>query len=101
LDDDALAIIRSQYEALEFLAEAPNNGTDLSVHFIRQLHHAVCHTQSTYEARNNFGQFLWVPLHHGTWRVQPNHVLRQDGTLLECTPHEHIESQMERLLKLY
>ncbi|MGH3821425.1 MAG: Fic family protein [Pseudonocardiaceae bacterium] len=101
LADDALAIISSQYEALEFLAEAANNGTDLSVHFIRQLHHAVCRTQSTYEARNDFGQILQVPLHHGTWKVQPNHVRRQDGTLLEYTPPEHVESQMERLLTLY
>ncbi|MGH3765084.1 MAG: Fic family protein [Pseudonocardiaceae bacterium] len=101
LDDDALAIIRSQYEALEFLAEAASNGTDLSVHFVRQLHHAVCRTQSTYEARNDFGQILRVPLHLGTWKMQPNHVRRQDGTLLEYTPPEHVQSQMDQLLTLY
>lgn len=85
LDDDALAIIRSQYDALEFLADAAHNGRDLSVHFVRELHQAVCRTQATYEARNDHGQILQVPLHHGTWKMQPNHVRRQDGTLLEYT----------------
>lgn len=101
LDDDALVIIRSQYEALEFLADAASNGQDLTLHFIRQLHQAVCHTQRTYEARNDLGQILQVPLHHGTWKMQSNHVRRQDGTLLEYTPPEHVQSQMERLLELY
>ncbi|MGH3852736.1 MAG: hypothetical protein ACRDR6_04395 [Pseudonocardiaceae bacterium] len=86
LDDDALTIIRSQYDALDFLAEAARNGTDLNVHFVRELHQALCRTQSTYEARNDSGQTLRVPLHHGTWKTQPNYARRHDGTLLEYTP---------------
>ncbi|MGH3906808.1 MAG: Fic family protein [Pseudonocardiaceae bacterium] len=101
LDDDALTIINSQYDALEFLADAARNGRDLSLHFVRELHHAVCRAQVTYEARNDYGQTLQVPLHHGTWKMQANHVRRQDGTLLEYTPPEHVQSQMERLLELY
>jgi len=101
LDDDALAIIRSQYDALEFLAEAARNGRDLSVHFVRELHQALCRTQATYEARNDFGQTLQVPLHCGTWKTQSNYARRHDGTLLEYTPPEHVQSQMERLLELY
>jgi Fic family protein len=100
LDDDALAIIRSQYDALEFLAEATHNGRDLSIHFVRELHQALCRTQATYEACNDFGQILHVPLHCGAWKIQSNHVRRHDGTLLEYTP-EHVQSQMERLLELY
>ncbi|MGH3836458.1 MAG: hypothetical protein ACRDSF_12280 [Pseudonocardiaceae bacterium] len=76
LDDDALAIIRSQYDALEFLADAARNGRDLSIHFVRELHQAVCRTQATYEARNDHGQILQVPLNHVTWKMQPNHVRR-------------------------
>jgi prophage maintenance system killer protein len=101
MDDEELAIIRSQYNALEFLADAAHNGRDLSVHFVRELHQEVCSTQATYEARNDFEQILRVPLHHGTWKMRLNHVRRQDGTLLEYTPPEHVQSQMERLLKLY
>jgi Fic family protein len=101
LDDDALVIIRSQYDALEFLADGARNGRDLSVFFVRELHQALCRTQATYEARNDLGQILQVPLRHGIWKMQPNHVRRHDGTLLEYTPPEHVQSQMERLLELY
>lgn len=69
----------------------------LSASYIRQ----ICRTQHTYEARNDFGQILQRPLQHGAWKEQPNHVRRQDGTLLEYTPPEHVQSQMERLLELY
>lgn len=101
LDDDVLEVIRSQYGALEFLAEAVRNGTDLSIHFVRELHQALCRTQFTYEARNNFGQILQVPLRHGTRKMQSHHVRLLDGTLLEYTPPEHVQSHMEELLKLY
>lgn len=36
IDDDVLALIRSQFEALEFMAEAAREGTPLTVWFIRQ-----------------------------------------------------------------
>ncbi len=90
-----------KYDALEFLADAARDGRDLSVHFVRELHHALCRTQATYEACNDLGQILQRPLHHGTWKEQPNHVRRQDGTLLEYTPPEHVQSQMEQLLHLH
>ncbi len=101
LDDDALEIIRSQYDALEFLAEAARDGTDLSVRFVCELHQALCRTQATYEARNDLGQILQVPFHRGTWKMQPNYVRRHDGTLLTYTPPEHVQSHMERLLELH
>lgn len=101
LDDNALAIIQSQFEALEFLANAASEGRDLSLHFVRELHHALCRLQLTYEARNDFGQVLHPPLHHGQWKMQPNHVQRQDGSVLEYTPPEHVQAEMERLLELY
>ncbi|MGH3566932.1 MAG: Fic family protein [Pseudonocardia sp.] len=101
LDSDALAIIQSQHEALEFLAEAVRDGQDLTLHFIRQLHHLVCREQITYSARDQLGRALQVPLRHGGWKQHANHVTRQDGSLLEYTPPEHVQSQMERLLELY
>lgn len=101
LDDNALKIIKSQYDALEFLADTARNDTVLSLHFIRQLHHAICRTQTTYKAHDTFGQIRQVPLNHGTWKTQPNYVEREDGTLLEYTPPDHVQMQMERLLELY
>ncbi|MPZ65525.1 MAG: hypothetical protein GEU83_08410 [Pseudonocardiaceae bacterium] len=101
VDEDALTIIRSQYDALEFLAGAARDGRELTVHFIRELHQAVCGAQSTYEARNDLGQVLQVSLNHGTWKTQPNHVRRSDGVLVEYVPPEHVQSHMERMLQLF
>jgi Fic family protein len=98
---DALAIINAQFEALTALVEAAREGRDLSVFFIRELHQAITRHQVTYEARNHLGQVLQVPLRHGEWKTQPNHVIRPDGSLLEYTPPEHVQPQMERLVQLY
>lgn len=75
INDDTLELIRSQFDALEFLADAVRAGTPLTVFFVRQLHTAITQHQ--------------------------HHVVRPDGTLLEYTPPEHVQSQMERLIDLY
>lgn len=101
VEENTLAIIRSQHEALEFLAEAVRGGQDLTLYFIRQLYQLVCREQSTYEARDQFGRVVQAPLQQGGWKQHVNHVTRQDGSLLEYTPPEHVQSQMEQLLTRY
>jgi Fic family protein len=101
VDERVLETITSQYEALEMLADVAAGETDLSVFLVRQVHQALTRQQATYEARNDFGQVLQVPLRHGTWKTQPNHVRRPDGSLLQYTPPEHVDAQMERLVELY
>ena len=76
---DALATINAQFEALTALVEAAREGRDLTVFFIRELHQAITRHQATYEARNDLGQILQVPLRHGEWKTQPNHVIRPGG----------------------
>ncbi len=101
VDEDALAIIRSQFDALTFLAEAARDGQDLSITLVREVHAAICGRQATYDATTAFGQPVKVPLHHGAWKEHPNHVRRPDHTLLEYVPPEHVQSEMDRLLVLY
>lgn len=101
LDENTLAVIRSQHEALEFLAEAVRGGQDLTLYFIRQLHQLVCREQVSYEARDQFSRVVQAPLHHGQWKQHVNHVTRPDGSRLEYTPPEHVQSHMEHLLALY
>jgi len=101
VDLDALATINTQFEALAALAEAAREGRDLTVFFVRELHQAITRHQATYEASNDLGQVLQVPLRHGEWKTQPNHVVRPDGSLLEYVPPEHVQPEMERLIRLY
>lgn len=97
IDDDTLSHIRSQFSALEFMAEAARGRSPLTIYFVRQLHEAITRHQVTYEAINHLDQIVQAPLHHGQWKLWPNHVRRADGTIFQYAPPEQVQSQMERL----
>jgi len=100
IDEGALETIRTQFDALTFLAESSREGRPLTTSFIRELHVALCRTQGTYEARDQFGQLVNRRLEHGGWKQWPNHVRRPDGSLLEYVPPEQVQSEIDRLLIL-
>lgn len=101
LDDDVLEVIRSQYDALEFLSEVARQGRPLTVNLIKQLHVALTRTQATYTATAPTGQRFEATLHHGEWKEQSNHVTRPDGSRLEYTPADQVQPQMEKLVRIY
>jgi fido (protein-threonine AMPylation protein) len=99
--EDTLLVIRSQYEALQYLAELAGNGRSLTVMTIRELHKIITRHQATYEARDQFGKIFQTPLHHGEWKTHDNHVTRPGGSILEYCPPIHVQSEMERLVRIY
>jgi len=101
VSEDVLELIRSQYSALEFLAETARDGRDVSLSLIKELHGALTRLQPTYTATGPTGIVFQATLHHGQWKTQPNHVTRPDGSVLEYTPPEHVAAQMDELVKLY
>jgi hypothetical protein len=101
IDEDTLALIRTQFEALEFLVDAVRSGTPLTIWFIRQLHAIMTKHQATYEATDAIGRLVQATLHHGEWKTLPNRVKRPDGSFLEYAPPDQVQLQMERLIYLY
>lgn len=101
ITDDALETIKSQFEALEFLAAAARDGRRLSKGFVSDLHKLITRHQSTYEGTDVLGRRVQMPLHHGDWKKEPNHVELEDGRLLQYTPPEQVDQQMDLLLTLY
>jgi Fic family protein len=101
IPEDVLEVIRTQYDALEFLAAAARNGRDISISLIKELHVALTRRQSTYAATSSGRVSFQATLHHGEWKTQPNHVTRPDGPLLEYTPPDQVASQMDQLIDLY
>lgn len=95
---DVLDLIRSQYDALEFLAHAAREGRDVSISLIKELHVALTRQQPTYTATGPRGIVFQATLHHGEWKTQPNHVTRPDGSVLEYTPPEQVSAQMDELV---
>src|SRR5215469_14393591 len=100
IHEDTLLVIRSQYEALEYLTELVRDGNSLSLQVIRNLHSIITRHQPTYEARDQFGRVFQAPLRHGEWKNHENHVVRPDGSILEYCPPLHVQSEMESLIKL-
>lgn len=96
-----LETLRAQQDALEMVLDFVRHDRQLSVAFIRELHHAITRTQSTYPARDALGREVERTLHHGAWKVDPNHVELESGAVLEYTPPEHVTAEMDRLIALY
>lgn len=101
INEDVLAVIRDQYAALDYLADACRGGIELSLHFVRELHVLITRHQQTYEGLDQFGRVVRVPLNHGQWKTQANFAIRDDGTRVEFAPPEQIQSEMELLLAGY
>jgi Fic family protein len=101
VDEDILAVVRSQYEALEFLARAARDGRDITVYLIKELHVVLTRRQSTYSAMTDTGVEFSATLHHGEWKNHRNRVTRPNGSVLEYTPPEHVAAQMDQLVTLY
>jgi Fic family protein len=101
VSEESLAIIRSQYEALQYLTTLVRDHQDISVFVVRELHQIITRNQRTYEAQDQFNRPVDRPLRHGEWKQHPNHVRRPDGSVLEYAPPEHVQSEMERLVALY
>ena len=51
ITEGTLAVIRDQYDALEYLAECVRDGVPLTIHFVRELHQIITRHQPTYEKR--------------------------------------------------
>ncbi len=98
---ETLTVIRDQYEALEYLCEVVRGELPLSAYFIRQLHTLITRHQGTYDAHDQFGRTVQVPMQHGEWKRQANHAVRPDGSLVRFAPPEQVEVAIERLLETY
>jgi len=96
-----LDVIRSQLEALEYLAEVARGNVPLSIKLIREVHEIITRHQATYDATDLLGNRIKADLHHGQWKTWPNHVRREDGSLLQYAPPEQVQQQTERLVTLH
>jgi Fic family protein len=101
ISPNTLAMIRSQFDALEFLAEVARGRRSLTVQLIRELHLIITRHQPAYTATDQFGNQFDRELQHGEWKRWPNHVRRQDGSFMEYAPPEQVQQQIEILAELH
>lgn len=96
-----LPILKDQEEVLEGLFDFVAQRRELSTSYIKELHQALTEHQETVQAINGLGRDVEVRLLHGQWKQQPNNPKRPDGELHEYCPPEHVEAEMDRLIKMY
>lgn len=101
VDDHTLETLIAQRESLEMVIDFVSDSRRLSTSFIQELHAALTRTQVDHEVIDSLGRSDRRPFVHGQWKTQPNHVQAEDGTVFECTPPEHVQTEMDRLLELY
>ncbi len=101
INPETLSMIRSQFDALEYLAEVARGRRPLSVQLVRELHQLITRHQATYTATDPLGNRVEAALRHGEWKPWPNHVRRPDGSLLQYAPPEQVEPQVQRLVELH
>lgn len=98
VDERTLATLRAQTDSLALVLDFVRQDRQLAPAFIRELHHAITRTQDTYVATDTLGRITETRLEKGQWKTQPNHVLRNDNTILEYTPPEHVQSEIDQLI---
>lgn len=96
---ETLAVIRDHYEALEYLCEVVRGEVPLTAYFIRELHALITRHQNVYEAQDQFGRIVQVPMPHGEWKRQANRAVRPDGSVIRFAPPEQVEPAIDELLE--
>ncbi|MBV9038095.1 MAG: Fic family protein, partial [Acidobacteriaceae bacterium] len=95
------AIIRSHLEVLDGLFDFIKGNRPLSKGYIHELHAALLRQQQTATVMDQFGNVFRADLLKGHYKKQPNNPTRPDGSVHQCCPPEHVDSEMERLIELH
>ena len=95
------AILRDHQEALEGLFQFVKGERPLSKSYIHELHSALLRHQDTTIAVDQFGRVFETAVLKGQYKLRPNNPTREDGSVHEYCPPEHVEAEMERLVQLH
>jgi Fic family protein len=94
-------IIQDHYEALETMLDFVAGGRELSNGYVKELHAALLRNVDTYVAVDPFGQAFEKRLEKGRYKTTPNSPTRPDGSVHEYCPPEHVDSEMDQLLRMH
>jgi Fic family protein len=92
-------ILQDQYAAIELVHDLIGHSRPLTKGVILQLHSILTRHQETTPAIDHLGKRVEIPLLRGAFKLHPNNPKRPDGEMHEYIPPEHVDSEIERLLK--
>lgn len=95
------AIITDHKEAVEGVFDFVKGRRPLSSSYVKELHALMTQHQDTVEGIDSLGRKTSVPLIRGAYKQLPNNPLREDGSIHEYCPPEHVDSEMDRIIALH
>ena len=98
---DLVTVLKDQQEAIVSVYQYIREGHPLTRSFIRQLHQVLTRHQDTYSAVDQFGTRFEARLDKGEFKSFANNPTRQDGSIHEYCPPEHVESEIDNMLYFY
>lgn len=94
-------IVQDHYEALEGMFDFVGGQRQLSTGYVKELHAALLRNQETYTVVDQFGQAFEKILVKGRYKDAPNNPSREDGSVHEYCPPEHVASEMDEFLRMH
>ena len=98
---ELVRMLRDHQDAAEGVYLEIREGRPISRSAIRQIHSILTRNQPTFQAVNQFGEWFDATLHPGQFKTLPNNPSRDDGTVHEYCPPEHVDSELDSLLDWY
>jgi Fic family protein len=94
-------IIQDHYEALDGMFDFIAGRRQLSTSYVKELHAALLRNVDAYMAVDQFGHAFEKRLEKGQYKTTPNSPTRPDGSVHEYCPPEHVDSEMDELLRMH
>ncbi len=99
--DEIMPILEDQHSATEGLFDFVKQKRDLDASYIKELHAHLTRHQPSTVALTSAGQRVEIPLLRGEWKQQSNNPRREDGSVHEYCPPEHVAAEMDRLIEMH
>lgn len=94
-------IIRDHEAAIEGLFAFVRGERRLSTSYIKELHAVLTRNQHSTTGIDQLGRTVEFPLERGAYKRIPNNPTREDGSVHEYCPPEHVDAEMDRLVELH
>ncbi|TNE30494.1 MAG: Fic family protein, partial [Bacteroidetes bacterium] len=96
-----LSHLSDHLNAVDFVFDVVNENRDITIGFIKELHALVTRNQEYTEGRDQFGNKTRIELLKGKFKTLNNNPIREDGTQVMYCPTEHVQSEMDNLIRFY
>lgn len=98
---DVVVMIQDQQAAIDGLYQFISGQRPLGTSYIKELHQTLTEHQVHYHAIDTLGQAVLRALPRGQWKRLPNNVEGPGDFKFEFCPPEHVDSEMEQILRLH